>query len=59
MNVPEASELAALVADTLAVLEALRRQGTEVLPVGALAGLEGLPVEAAAPAGANLRRKYE
>lgn len=35
----EPSELASLIADTLAVLESLRRQGVDVLPVGALTGL--------------------
>jgi len=43
----EASELATLVADTLAMLEALRRQGTDVLPLGALDGLGAAPAPSA------------
>ncbi len=43
----EPSELAALIADTLAVFESLRRQGVDVLPVGALAGLGAAPPESA------------
>lgn len=39
----EPSELASLIADTLAVLESLRRQGVDVLPVGLLNGLGPAP----------------
>jgi len=46
----ESSELATLVADTLALLDALRRQGTDVLPVGALEGLGTAPAPFAHPA---------
>lgn len=45
----EPSELASLIADTLAVLESLRRQGVDVLPVGALAGLPQAELEDRAP----------
>lgn len=45
----EAPELATLVADTLALLDALRRQGTDVLPVGALEGLGAAPATGAVP----------
>lgn len=41
----EPSELASLIADTLAMLESLRRQGVDVLPVGALAGLPQAALE--------------
>jgi len=40
---PEASELAALIADTLAMVESHRRGGGDVFPVGAVAGLGSAP----------------